>query len=148
MKNVFGKKEDLELYNKEGKIVYRYVICSDGWLNEYTYDSFGNELTYKNSDGYSSEYTRDSKGNKLTYKNSDGHTAKWTRDSDGNELTYEDSNGYSCEYTYDSFGKELTYKNSDGERRGFNIPEYTTERLVEILKEKIGEFKVVVKWLV
>jgi len=145
MKNVFGKKEDLELYNKEGKIVYKCVIRPDGRLNEYTYDSFGNILTYKESDGYSFECTRDSKGNELTYKDSNRHTAKWTRDSDGNKLKYENSSGYTCEYTRDSDGNELTYKNSYGERRGFNVPEYTTEELVEILKEKIGEFKVVVK---
>jgi hypothetical protein len=48
------------------------------------------------------------------------------------------STGYSSEYTYDSNGKELTYKNSTGFTRGFDIPEYTMEELVE----KLGKFKI------
>jgi hypothetical protein len=49
-----------------------------------------------------------------------------------------DSDGYSSEYTYDSNGKELTFKDSDGIKRGFDIPEYTMEELVE----KLGNFKI------
>jgi hypothetical protein len=49
-----------------------------------------------------------------------------------------DSNGFSFEYTRDSYGNELTYKNSDGVTRGFDIPEYTMEELVE----KLGNFKI------
>jgi hypothetical protein len=49
-----------------------------------------------------------------------------------------DYRGYSYEYTYDSNGRELTYKNSDGIKRGFDIPEYTMEELVE----KLGNFKI------
>ena len=96
MKNILGTTESLELFNKEGKRVYRF---------------------YKGSDAYSSERTYDSNGNVLTYK---------------------DSNGNSYERTYDSHGKELTYKNSDGVTRGFDIPEYTMEELVE----KLGNFKI------
>ena len=117
MKNILGKTESLELFNKEGKRVYDFYKRSDGYSAESTYDSNGNELTYKNSTGYSSEYTRDSNGNELSYKN---------------------SNGFSFESTYDSNGNELTYKNSDGLTRGFDIPEYTMEELVE----KLGNFKI------
>jgi hypothetical protein len=45
---------------------------------------------------------------------------------------------YSWERTYDSNGKELTFKDSDGIKRGFDIPEYTMEELVE----KLGNFKI------
>jgi hypothetical protein len=58
-----------------------------------------------------------------------------------NRLVYEfikSSNGFSYERTYDSNGKELTYKDSNGVTRGFDIPEYTMEELVE----KIGNFKI------
>jgi hypothetical protein len=51
---------------------------------------------------------------------------------------YKNSNGFSYEYTRDSHGNELTYKNSNGVTRGFDIPEYTMEELVE----KIGNFKI------
>jgi hypothetical protein len=61
-----------------------------------------------------------------------------TYDINGNTLTYKDSNGYSYESTYDSNGNELTYKNSYGLTRGFDIPEYTMEELIE----KIGNFKI------
>jgi YD repeat-containing protein len=62
-----------------------------------------------------------------------------TYDSNSNELIYKDSDGYSTEYTYDSNGNELTFKDSDGIRRGFDIPEFTMDELVE----KIGNFKLV-----
>lgn len=51
---------------------------------------------------------------------------------------YKDSNGDWWESTYDSNGKELTYKDSNGNTRGFEIPEYTMEELVE----KLGNFKI------
>ena len=101
MKNIYGKKEDLELYDKEGNLVYEYYITSEGFSAEDTYDSFGNPLTYKNSSGFS---------------------CKYTRDCFGNTLTYESSRGYSYKYTRDCFGKELTYEYSIGKRRGFDIP--------------------------
>jgi len=96
MKNILGTTEDLELFNKEGVIVYKFYKTSEGHWYEQTYDSKGSPLTYKDSNGYSHEYTRDSNGN------------------------------------------ELTYKDSDGVTRGFDIPEYTMEQLVE----KLGNFKI------
>ncbi len=111
MKNILGATENLELYNKEGVMVYEFYKNSKGYSHELTYDSDGNELTFKNSKGYWFEYTRDSNGNDLTYKDSDRF---W----------------YEC--TYDSNGKELTYKDSNGETRGFDIPEYTMEQLVRM----------------
>jgi hypothetical protein len=62
--------------------------------------------------------------------NKEGKRVYWFR---------KDSDGYSSEYTYDSNGKELTFKDSDGIKRGFDIPEYTMEELVE----KLGNFKMV-----
>ena len=93
MKNILGKTENLELFNKEGKKVYEFYKSSSGITYEYTYDSNGNELTYKNSNGYSYEYTRDANG------------------------------------------KELTFKSSNGVSRGFDIPEYTMEELVEKIRK-------------
>jgi len=117
MKNILGTTENLELFDKEGRIVYHFYKDSDGYSSESTYNSNGKELTFKNSNGYSSEKTNDSHGNILTYK---------------------DSNGFSYELTRDSNGKELTYKDSNGVMRGFDIPEYTMEELVE----KLGNFKI------
>lgn len=71
MKNIFNKEETLELFNKEGKKVYEFYY-STGYSYEYTYDSNGEILTYKDSNGFSFEYTYDLNGNELTYKNSDG----------------------------------------------------------------------------
>ena len=117
MKNIIGTTENLELYNKEGVRVYKFWTNSNGFSFESIYDSNGNTLTYKDSVGYSYERTYDSNGNTLIYK---------------------DSKGYSHERTYDSDDKELTYKNSKGITRGFEIPEYTMEELVE----KLGNFKI------
>ena len=96
MKNIQGTEENLELFNENGIKVYKYYKYPLGYSEEFTYDSNGNVLTFKDSDGYSYEYTRDSNGN------------------------------------------ELTYKNSEGESRGFDIPEYTMEELVN----KLGNFKI------
>ena len=74
MKNIFGKEEDLELFNKEGKLVYWFFIDSYGISWEKTYGSNGNVITYKNSNGFSFEKTYDSNGKELTYKDSDGVT--------------------------------------------------------------------------
>jgi len=117
MKNILGTTENLELFDKEGKQVYEFLKDSDGYSYELTYDSNGKILTYKNSNGYSCEYTYDSNGNVLTFK---------------------DSKGYSYEYTYDSNGNELTFKDSNGVTRGFDIPEFTMEELVQ----KLGIFKI------
>jgi hypothetical protein len=56
-------------------------------------------------------------------------------------ITYKDSNRFWSESTYNSNNKELTYKNSNGVTRGFDIPEYTMEQLVE----KLGNFKIKIK---
>jgi hypothetical protein len=117
MKNILGKTEDLKLFNKAGKKVYQF---------------------YKNSNGFSYEYTYDLNGEVMTYKNSNGFSAKYTLDSNGNELSYKDSDGYSYEVTRDSNGNELTFKDSTGFTRGFDIPEYTMEELVQ----KLGNFKI------
>ena len=138
MKNILGTTESLELFDKDGKRVYEFIKNSNRYNSERTYDLQGNTLTYKDSDGFSSEYTRDSNGNELSYKNSDGFSYEYTYDSNGEVLTYKDSRGFSHESTYDSNGRELTYKNSNGVTRGFDVPEYTMEELVE----KLGNFKI------
>jgi hypothetical protein len=71
MKNIFGKQEELELFDKGGKLVYRFKQLGEGW-SETTYDEKGNQLTFKNSKGFWSEYTYDENGDELTFKNSHG----------------------------------------------------------------------------
>jgi hypothetical protein len=51
MKNILGKTENLELFDKDGKRVYGFYKGSDAYSYERTYDLNGNELTYKNSNG-------------------------------------------------------------------------------------------------
>ena len=74
----------------------------------------------------------------LYYKDSAGCWRECTYDDNGNALTYKNSDGYWHEYTYDEKGNELTFKDSRGVTRGFEIPEYTMEELVN----KIGNFKI------
>ena len=116
MKNILGTEENLELFNENGVKVYEYFKWSDGYWDEYTYDSQGKVLTYKDSDGYWYEYTRDSKGNELTYKNSDGYIFEYTHDS----------NGYSFKCTRDS------------NRYIYDIPKCIMEKLIS----KLGNFKI------
>ena len=82
----------------------------------------------------------DNEGRKVYnfYKYSKEYSYECTYDLNGKILTYKDSEEFSYEYTYDLNGKELTFKNSDEQMRGFNIPEYTMEELVE----KLGNFKI------
>ena len=137
MKNILGTTENLDLYTKEGIIVYKFIVDLYGPSCESTYDTNGNELTCTDSDGFSYEYTRDSNGNVLTYKNSNGYSSEYTYDLNGNILTYKNSDGFSSEKTYDFDGRELTFKNSEGESRGFDIPKFTMEQMVQ----NLGNFK-------
>ena len=53
MKNILGTEEDLELFNENGIKVYEYFKYPFGYSEEFTYDSNGNIITYKDSDGVS-----------------------------------------------------------------------------------------------
>jgi len=139
MKNALGKNEDLKLYNKEGKLIYKYIKYSNDYSSKRTYDENGNPLTFKDSDGYSSKRTYDENGNELTFQDSDGYSWKKTYNENGNELTFQDSDGYSSKRTYDENGNTLTFKDSDGVKIGFDIPELTMEQVIE----KIGNFKLI-----
>jgi hypothetical protein len=46
------------------------VVFSDGFSYEYTYDKFGNELTFKNSTCYCVKYIRDESGKFLNFDES------------------------------------------------------------------------------
>jgi hypothetical protein len=70
--NALGAFEDLELFDKNGNIVYKFVSYSDGDWFKSTYDKNGNKLTYEDSDGGWSKSTYDKNGNKLTYEDSGG----------------------------------------------------------------------------
>jgi YD repeat-containing protein len=86
MKNLLGTTENLTLFDKDGRLLYNFYKCSDGYSYERTCDSNGNVLTFKDSNGYSSEYTYDLNGNELTYKDSTG----FTRGSNIPEYTMEE----------------------------------------------------------
>jgi hypothetical protein len=101
--NILGTEDSLNLYNKEGKMVYFFDTNSpdpNKWY-EITYDKNGCTLTFIDSDKYWIIYTRDSQGNELTFE--------------------------------DSYGK----------RRGFDIPEFTMEQLVEKVIKELGDFKLI-----
>ena len=51
MKNALGKKENLQLYNDKGDLVYKFYESYNGRWIESTFDDKGNELTFKDSDG-------------------------------------------------------------------------------------------------
>ena len=117
--NALGAFENLQLFDSNGNRVYKFNAYSHGDWNKFIYDS--NE-------------------NRLTYENSDGVWTKSTYDSSGNQLTYKDSYGSWWKSTFDLNGNQLTYENSDGVKKGFDIPEFTMEQLIE----KIGHnFKII-----
>lgn len=118
MVNIQGNQKKLELYNKQGVLVYEFRTFRDGSSSECTFDENGRALTLKSSSGNWSKYTRDEKGNELTFENSYGRWSKYTRNNEG---------------------KELTFENSNGEKRGLDTLEFTMEELVA----KLGDFKLI-----
>jgi hypothetical protein len=96
MKNILGTTKDLVFYNKEGVLVYKFIVRPNESRAEYFYEKNGRLLKRIVSDGYWEEYTRN------------------------------------------SYGSELTFKDSNGAERGFEIPEFTMEELVQ----KLGNFKI------
>jgi hypothetical protein len=51
MKNLLGTTDNLQLFDKENRLVYEFIKSSNGFSYERTYDSNGNQLTYKDSNG-------------------------------------------------------------------------------------------------
>ena len=76
------------------------------------------------------------------YIDSDGYWYECTYDKNGSVLTYKNSRGSWYEYTCG--GSKLNNKNLNGTKKGFDIPEYTMEELVQ----KLGNFKLVKKNMV
>jgi hypothetical protein len=70
--NALGAFEDLNLFDKKGNIVYKFLTNSNDYWSKSTYNEKGNELTYEDSNDYWRKRTYDEKGNQLTYENSDG----------------------------------------------------------------------------
>jgi hypothetical protein len=49
--NALGAFESLELFDKNGNIVYKFLTNSKGDWSKYTYDEKGNKVTYEDSNG-------------------------------------------------------------------------------------------------
>lgn len=111
-KIIVDSRGNKEYYNSDGHLIK--TVRTDGSWEEYTSDTHGNDLTYKDSKGIWYEYTRDQYGNELTYKDSKGSWWEYTRDEFGNELSYENSTGFWYKYTRDSEGNLLTREDNDG----------------------------------
>jgi hypothetical protein len=98
--NALGAFEDLNLFDKNGNIVYKFLSYSDGYWSKSTYDEKGNPLTFEDSDDYWSKRTYDEKGNKLTYEDSRGikkgfdigHKQNYTSDITGEQYYNETFN--------------------------------------------------------
>ena len=67
-----SEDEKIVLYHKNGEKALWCWQVEDGKWFEYTFDTNGIVLTYKNSDGYWREYTRDEDGKELTCEDSVG----------------------------------------------------------------------------
>tara|TARA_R110000803_G_scaffold10606_5_gene32220 strand:- start:177 stop:581 length:405 start_codon:yes stop_codon:yes gene_type:complete len=134
MKNAFGTKENLELFNKNGIRVYNYWN-SGRLITETIYNSNGNHLKSKRSDGFTSKSTFDLFGHELTYKDSVGIWFKCTYDSNGNQLTYKDSSGCHWKRKYDSNGNEIEFKQLSITKKRTLI-ECTLEEFYQEFKEQ------------
>jgi len=108
LENILWLRSELKSEFKLRRI--KYNRPSDNYWEEYTYDSNGNELTYKVSSGYLEKFSYDDSGNELTHENPIIYWEEKTYDKCGNLLTKKKSNGYYEEHTYDDNGNELTCK--------------------------------------
>ena len=110
-----------EAYYKNSDVVAYRKYESNDILCEYTYDTYGNKITYKGSDGFSYKCTYDKNGNQTSYEDSTGFSYKYTLDENGNQIAYKSS--YGCwrvkgkivsEKEYETFIAQLNSKNLDG----------------------------------
>ena len=85
MKNIFGKREDLTLYYKNGELAYRFIVVSDDYSWEATFDECGNQTSYKDSDDFSWVATYDDQNRITSYKDSDGDSWKRIYNENGYE---------------------------------------------------------------
>ena len=76
MKNILGTNENLELFDKNGNLIYEYHTNSLKFTWERKWNSKGFHLYYKDSEKYSWKSTRDENGDELTYQDSDGYKYK------------------------------------------------------------------------
>ena len=99
--NALGAFADLELFDKNGNIVYKFLTYSEDYWTKSTY-----------SEDYWTKSTYDEKGNQLTHENSISGWWKRTYDEKGNLLTYEDSDGMGFdipEFTMEELVKKIGY---------------------------------------
>ena len=89
-----------EAYYKNSDVLAYHKYESNGILCEYTYDTYGNRITYKGSNGYSFDCSRDKNGNVIAYKNSNGYYKV-----KGEKVSKEE---------YETFIAQLNYVNLDG----------------------------------
>jgi RHS repeat-associated protein len=85
---------------------YMPLSASDslGMLGEFTWDSRGNPLTYRNGNGEVSSYTYDAYGNVLSETDYLGHTTNFTYDLLGHRLTTTNALDDTTTYAYDALG--------------------------------------------
>ena len=132
VKNPSCEEVEVELFPKFSNKLYGIILPKEEPKQEIMKNILGTEenLELFNENGIKIyEY----------FKYPFGYSEEFTYDSNGNVLTLKNSKGYSYEYTRDSNGNELTYKDSDGVSRGFDIPEYTTEEVYNLLEQSMKD---------
>ena len=104
MKNKLGKTEDLKEYHKNGKLAYEFRVVRRNYSWEKTFDTQGNQTSFKDSDGYSWDSTYDHQGNETSYKDSRGISWYRTFDDQGRVTSFKNLNGVSWERVYNKNG--------------------------------------------
>ena len=129
----------VKVYGANNRLIKATAVLKGKFteVSEYTYDDYGNGLTYTNSRRpdfnwvktydennnmvtYENEdnintYTRDTHGNVIDVTDTTGFNSQRTFDKDNNMLSYVDSNGLKIQRTYDNNGNCIAYHNSKKE---------------------------------
>ncbi|MBI2129778.1 VCBS repeat-containing protein [Candidatus Woesearchaeota archaeon] len=102
--------KDYDQAPSKGDLTYRtdWLNTGSNLLESYSYDQYGNVVSYTNPRGYTTSYSYDSTNTFLTKAtNAKGHQASYSYDAGtGNLLSFTDPNSYKTEYVYDVFGRK------------------------------------------
>lgn len=112
--NISNKKiaETYNTHDSNGNTIftYEYFNPTTALISKYSYDSYGNVISYKNPRGFYTNYIYDNTNTFVEeVRDANYATKKYVYNkSTGSLLSETDENGFSINYTYDKFGRIST----------------------------------------
>ena len=95
-----------------------------------TYDTHGNELSFRYANGIGYDYTRDEQGNELSFRYTSGAGHDYTRDEQGNVMSFRNTDGIGWDVVAEADGCQLRLRTDGRWSAGLYGP-WTTARALE-----------------